>query len=238
MNFTEEINDYLKGNKFSNGIKIIVAYPEKKIITRIDYIEHIVKNKNVIHVGFADHIELINQKINKNEWLHKRLLTSAFKCLGIDINNDSISFIKANYGISDIYCHDIINDNPLQEITEQKWDYIILGEILEHTDNPVLFLKSIRQKYGKCVDNILITVPNAFELTNIEYIFRNMEFINSDHRYWFTPYTLAKVGIMSGLNIIDFICCQSYFPSNFFKKFLIKRFPILRESIVMIFGMN
>jgi len=235
MKLSDEIYDYLIGSKFSNGLRINIAHTENSIISRIDYLENISNDKKIVHVGCADHLELIHKKIRSNTWLHNRLLTSSNRCLGIDVNLEAVNFIKDNLNINDVYYHNIINDPPLSQLTAAKWDYMIIGEILEHTDNPVLFLKQVNEKYGAYVDNIVITVPNAFELANIKALFSNTEFINTDHRYYFTPYTLAKVGTMANLKMIEYIFSQSYMPKGIFSNLLLKKYPQLRESIIMTF---
>lgn len=85
----------------------------------------------------------------------------------------------------------------------QRWDYAILGEILEHIDNPVSYLNAIQQLYSDCLIRIVITVPNAWTQATMRMANRSTEIINSDHRYWFTPYTLSKVMVQAGLHLED-----------------------------------
>ena len=74
-----------------------------------------------------------------------------------------------------------------------KWDYLVAGEIVEHLDNPVEFLRLLNERYKQRVDKIIITVPNAFRINNLTFSMKGQECINTDHRYWFTPYTICKV---------------------------------------------
>ena len=53
-------------------------------------------------------------------------------------------------------------------------------------------MDAIKTNYGDCFDNIIITVPNAFWLQNLRFAFRTREGINTDHRHWFSPFTLLK----------------------------------------------
>ena len=76
---------------------------------------------------------------------------------------------------------------------------MILGEILEHVPNPVDFLKAITVKYYNKVKSIIITAPNAWGRKWEKALNNNVEFINSDHYYWFTPYTLGRVMIAGGI---------------------------------------
>jgi hypothetical protein len=58
----------------------------------------------------------------------------------------------------------------------------VAGETLEHIDNPVLFLKTLRELYKENIDYLLISVPNAFAIKNFVSVFNHLEFINTDHR--------------------------------------------------------
>ena len=206
----------------------------------MDFIEAIIKDKRVIHVGCTDHIPLIGNKIKENIWFHKRLNESAMTCLGIDINSDAIDYCKKELGYHNIYYHDIgSSSKPLQEIENSRWDYMIIGEVLEHVDNPVLFFKNILKNYS-CIEKIIITVPNAFRIENFGYVFKHRELINSDHRYWFTPYTLAKVATESGMHIEGFWFVSGLKPPrlNIIKKALLKMYPAFRETIVMVVSTN
>ena len=57
--------DYLLGRQFSNGLDVQVSDSGKYIQTRIDCLVNLVKDKNIIHVGCTDHIEIIDRKIAK-----------------------------------------------------------------------------------------------------------------------------------------------------------------------------
>lgn len=232
MIISNEINEFLKGNKFSNGVQMPIGQSEKHITFREEYICQLAENKKIIHIGCVDHIPLIVEKIKNNTWLHKLLSEKATRCLGIDINEEGISHIK-KLGYEDAVCMNIISDSIPPTISNENWDIAIMGEILEHVDNPVLFLQQLKEKFAPFVKELVITVPSALRLKNIKMIFKHKEFINTDHRYWFTPYTLAKVAASAGLKTIDFQMVNTYKPKGILTKFLLKKYPALREVIVM-----
>jgi 2-polyprenyl-3-methyl-5-hydroxy-6-metoxy-1,4-benzoquinol methylase len=91
----------------------------------------------------------------------------------------------------------------LDQITSRQWDYMILGEILEHVDNPCDFLKTLNRLYRNNVDKIIISVPNAFCFYNFRNIQNGFEMINSDHRSTFTAYTLNKILYLAGFQLDD-----------------------------------
>jgi hypothetical protein len=229
------VNDYLNGDLFDGGLTIKVAEPEKHVLYRLPFLESIVRNKRIIHVGCVDHLELINYKIIEKNWLHKILCDSSSKCVGIDINKQGIDYLIQN-GFTDVHYHDIIEDEVPSFLQNYKWDYMILGEILEHIDNPVLFLLNLRKKYSEIVSKFIITVPNAYTYMNLISLTRNVEIINSDHRYWFTPYTLGKICVKSGFRIDSyFFARKSQIKSILpFKKLVFRILPVLRDTIIMI----
>ena len=200
MKIDKETFKHLSGTEFSSSFKFKISerFTEKR---RIDLLTSICRNKKIIHLGCLDHIPLIKDKIKEKTWLHGLLTEVSDICLGIDINKEGIDYVRNELHFENIIYGDIINDETpkIQEL--EKWDYLILGEILEHIDDPVSFLNNIRRKYDKKIDQIVITVPNVLNLGNAKSLKQNIENINSDHRYWFSPFTILKVVHRAGFTI-------------------------------------
>ncbi|ACJ75793.1 conserved hypothetical protein [Thermosipho africanus TCF52B] len=229
-NAKSNLTDFLSGKLFSNGLEISIQ--ESPYFLRTELLEKICESKKIIHIGFADHKDLIIKKIENNVWLHGRILKKAAKCVGIDINKEAIEFIQKKIGIKDLYCLDVEKDDLPLEILSEKWDYILIPEVIEHVDNPVNFLKNIKNKFSNISDKIVITVPNAFKFENFLNAMKNKEVINSDHRYWFTVYTIAKVLTLSGISIENFYLANSYHNSAFYE--ITKKSPLFRDDIIVI----
>ena len=198
MKFDSGINQYITGEKFSSALQIPFSLYKFEDIDRPSKIAQIAKNKRVIHIGCCDHLPLIEEKIRKKRWLHKLLVDNTQKCIGIDINREAVDYITNNLNIKDVYCLDILKDDI--DLGNEMWDYVILGELIEHVDNPVDFLQIIKQKLQGKVKKIIITAPNVLNILYAKYMRQNVECINSDHRYWFSPYTLSKVVTLSGFS--------------------------------------
>jgi hypothetical protein len=229
------VGEYLVGKSFSNSLKVPIAQAERTIPYRMECIERIVEKKDVIHFGCADHVEIIQYKIDRNLWFHKRLMSCANKCIGIDNNPQAVDFLKSKLHIPDVYCFDIEKNDVPSEILAGHYDYLILGEIIEHVDNPVQFLQILHCKFAGFVDNIIITAPNAFSWNNFKYVFKHMELINSDHRFWFTPYTLSKVLFRAGYHEANFQLVENYRREKLpiIKKILFCRFPSFRDTVLI-----
>ena len=142
---------------------------------------------------------------------------------------EAIKAYRSEHGVS-------LEDTPLKEITETKWDYMILGEILEHVDNPVSFLSAIKNNYSDYVDKIIITVPNGLRFINFKNVIKSKEAINSDHRFWFTPYTLGKICTRAGLNVEEFFFTLDYkmFKYSIFTRILYRIYPAFLDNLIIV----
>jgi hypothetical protein len=197
MKITPEILKYARGELFSNNLEFRLERTKYEGIPRVEVIVDIVRDLNVIHVGCSDHVPLIREKIRNNKWLHKLITENAQSCIGVDNDRESIQFITNELGFSNVRYGDIMTDT-FPEIDSGKWDIAVFGEMIEHLGNPVDFLSAFRSRYGEKIRRFLISVPNIYNRSNLKNMYRYQEVINSDHRFWFTPYTIIKVLAAAG----------------------------------------
>lgn len=208
--------------------------------SRIDVLAQQVAGKQVIHVGCVDHGPAgIRKKIERGRWLHQTLSEAAERCFGVDLDDEGIGYMREQLGYTDVAAADIA-EQPCPPLMAQHWDYLLLPEVLEHIGNPVQFLEVLRRRFCDRVAEMVITVPNAFARRNFRLARRGIERINSDHRFWFTPYTLTKVVMDAGLEPRRISLC-SHGPIKrraFIANARLRRYPLLRNSIVMTAGLG
>jgi len=233
MEITDGVLEYLEGKNFSTGARFKITYPEKKLQDRISLILDIVKGKRIIDLGCTDHLEIIDSKLLSNTWLHKRVCEVASLCIGIDVNREAVEYVRSR-GYQDVFSYDILEDKDLILRYNQHYDILLAGEVIEHLDNPILFLSMLRESYKDNVDYLLVTAPNAFSGWNFIYTFKGQEVINTDHRYYFTFYTLAKILTLSGFKPIEFWLVNSAKPRKFYSKLLFTYLPGFRSKIIML----
>jgi hypothetical protein len=234
---------FLSGIDFKSDLRVKIE--DANEYNRLDFLSEKVPNKSVLHVGCADHAPVVERKMADNEWLHGILTDVASACLGIDINQAAIDELKSRHGVENIINWNIMTDPVPAEVASKHWDYVLLGEVLEHIDNPVSFLSTLREKLNQTVDTAIITVPNAWQYLNWKKALKGIEIINSDHRYWFTPYTICKVATCAGLTPTSLTMCEYHdmnkniarFSLRRLKKLLKQKFlkkkPLLRQCIVL-----
>jgi len=197
MKIDSQVLKFLNGDSFQTSLNVEIGKEKHEIISRESAITAIIKNSSVIHIGCSDHIQVINDKIKNNIWLHKLITDNATRCIGIDIDKESIEFIRNELGYQNVFHGNILTDE-FKLIRDAKWDNVVLGEIVEHLDNPVHFLKTFKEKYGENVSRFIITVPTVYNIRQFKNMLNYREVINSDHRFWFTPYTISKVLVSAG----------------------------------------
>jgi len=233
--YDDVTKDYLLGNSFSNGGIIHLTKNSSDIIYRDDYLLDIARGKNILHLGFVDHIPLINEKIEKGNWLHKKLVDVSNLCYGIDINQEGIAYIKNKYGYENLYAVDIVSDDIPADLIDTKFDYIFIPDVIEHIGNPVDFLKVIQDRFRDNAENIILTTPNAFRWNNFENSFKRIEIINTDHRFWFSPFTLSKIVTDAGykINNLGYFEHSKLSKIRIFKRFIINRYTPFRDTLII-----
>lgn len=174
----------------------------------------------ILHIGCCDHLALIDAKVRNHTWLHGLLDEACDEVIGIDINKEAVDYINSrNYSRQKIICADVTQDDISVDIA--AFDYVLLGDVIEHVDNPVYFLEKLRENLAKSgfVGKYVISTPNAF--TFLKGIYKQgIEGINSDHRYWFTPYTLAKVMYNAGIEPLEYFFADYATGNNTDNRFI------------------
>lgn len=236
MKLNENILGYIKGEQFSDNINFCIK-KDSTIPGRMEFVEQLVQGKKILHIGCLDHLPLIKGKIKKGLWFHQQLTNVASECIGIDIDQKGIDYVRSELGISNIYYGNLEQDDKIEQISSQNWDYVIFGEVIEHLDNPVFFLQKFISVYQNNFEQIIITVPNCYRLENLWGMLQNTEAINSDHRYWFSPYTICKVIYQAGLNITQLQMCKFLDLAGLREKLkdvVRNAYPIMADTIVII----
>ncbi len=234
--FSENSKAMLTGARFDAGFLSLVPVTRLPagIRDRLDLLAALVHGQRIVHVGCADHLPLIDSKIGAGTWLHARLAGSAAKVRGFDIATEAINHLFLRHEVADLHAVDVAaSATPL--ITDERWDLMVLGEIVEHLDDPIGWLSTLRRNYAGSITSLLVTVPNAWSLANFGHLLRSRECINSDHRFWFTPYTLAKVLARAGFTPER---CWTVRSAPLARRAILRRsiermLPLVREVLVM-----
>ncbi|HWH83125.1 MAG TPA: methyltransferase domain-containing protein [Burkholderiaceae bacterium] len=182
MDLDPTTRDFLNGERFSNAHRFALGNAGRAP-RRADRLVAIARGRSVLHVGCCDHLELIRAKLAQGTYLHRQLCDAAKRCVGMDTSEPGVALLH-ELGFSEVYAPD--------EVPDDAFDVCLLADVIEHVGDVVRFLASMRRYRFR---ELVVATPNAFRLRNF---LSSGELINTDHRYWFTPYTLCKVLVDAG----------------------------------------
>lgn len=233
---TDQLSRYANGEQFEN-LLVVPITQHGTIRSREAVIRERIVGKRILHIGCLDHVPLIAEKIAAGTWLHQILTKASDTCLGLDIDQSGIDLVRSEYGFENIVYADLISGDGSERFRNEYWDYAVFGEVLEHIENPVQFLSRFLELTEGRVGSVLVTVPNAFRRANWLGTLRSREKVNSDHLYWFTPYTLCRVLNRAGWKTRSIEHCEfgeSDRLSTTLKRSIIRHLPMLAEDLVAV----
>jgi len=238
MRLRDESRDYLTGQKLDRKYTLCLDCDASDFVLddRIEILRALAAGKKVIHAGCVDHDpRIVERKRAAGVWLHEILLRSAKRCYGVDTSAKGIAYLRDVLGHGDVEQLDI-RAGPSPSLAAEAWDLLLLPEILEHQNDPVSFLRDVRRTFAGNVRELVVTVPNGFHERNFRMARRGREHVNSDHRYWFTPYTLARVLTEAGFVVQELKACMRSRPqrekAGLLQRSRLKRHPLLRSNLV------
>ena len=201
-----QIDRFLTGASFCDDL----AY-RPQIISHVqdrgDLLTSWVSGRRVLHVGFADHVPLIASRIRDGSWLHARLSASANACLGIDISTDGVATARS-LGFVNVLVLDIFSPQAPARLAKWNPEMVLVPDVIEHLPNPAAFLRRLVDSLPQAL--FVVTVPNALSLRNTVQTFRGVVRINTDHRSWFSPFTLQKILADAGLKADSLHACPVF----------------------------
>lgn len=155
--------------------------------------------RRVLHLGCVD-AGLVEDRFARGELMHQKLVKVAAELWGADIDGEGIAFLREQ-GFGNLFAGDIIDGIP--ELESQSFDVIVASEVLEHLDNPGLFLDAVRNLMTPSRTELIVTVPNAYRLDSLLSMWRGVENVHPDHNYWFSYYTLTNLLRKRGFEIAE-----------------------------------
>ncbi len=128
-----------------------------ELVQRVDFVKAMCAGKKVLHLGCANYPYTRNS-IENEMLLHFDLEKIAGDLYGFDFDQPGLD-ILAKSGTKNLYRADLerLEDVPLSE----TFDVIVAGEIIEHLNNPGLFLNGIR-RFMNSETRIIVTTVNAY----------------------------------------------------------------------------
>jgi SAM-dependent methyltransferase len=128
-----------------------------ELVQRLDFIREVCKGKKVLHLGCTNY-PYTQEAIDSDMLLHFELEKISDKVYGFDYDQAGLD-ILAGHGTTDLYRADL---EKLEDVEfNETFDVIIAGEMIEHLNNPGLFLEGIK-RFMNDKTLLVITTINAY----------------------------------------------------------------------------
>jgi cyclopropane fatty-acyl-phospholipid synthase-like methyltransferase len=165
-----------------------------RVVSRVPEILRICAGRRVLHLGCSDMPYTLQRG---DQLVHKQLarVTRPDDLWGIDISAEGVHLLR-QMGFENTIC-----GNVEELVAPRDWprfDVIVAGEIIEHLNNPGLFLQSVRDLMTIGTE-LVITTVNATAIRGALYACLRKERVNPDHNYYFSYRTLTQLLNKHGL---------------------------------------
>lgn len=172
----------------------------KTVPDRFPVIEQYIRQGAILDLGCVDartQKETSQSRIDhKPNLLFKRMVETNKDTLGIDIDAEGVEVLKKmgyQAAVGDVETMDL----------GRQFDTIVAGEIIEHLENPGLFLRNMR-RHLKPGGVLIVSTPNPFYQGQVWKIWRyGNPAVHEDHTNWQDPTTLHALLKRTGFEVID-----------------------------------
>jgi hypothetical protein len=156
--------------------KILISRP----VDRISFIRKICTGKTILDLGAMDETAFLLKR-GQGTWLHEELTKVAKQVVGLD-NSSSIpqnGLVTANNAA--IHRGDIMKLDAWLNCNALNPDVVVAGELIEHLENPLLFLQSIKSNPALAGKTLVLSTPNATAIHNCLIGLFSRESTHHDH---------------------------------------------------------
>src|SRR5436190_3290363 len=176
-----------------------------QLVQRVEFIKKHCTGKRVLHLGCTNW-PYTGEAIENNVLLHFELEKTAGEFYCFDYDQQGLD-VLADAGAKNLYRADLekLDDLDLNE----TFDVIVAGEMIEHLNNPGLFLSGI-QRFMNAGTQLVITTVNAYSgLRFAIYGLRGKggtaEPVHPDHVAYYSYSTLKLLVERQNLQVDEFL---------------------------------
>lgn len=197
----------MNSNRFAPSYVPLERLPVPRPVDRIPFIKNDCKGKVVLDLGAMDETAYA-AKQGHGTWLHEEIAEVAAQVMGMDISSlvppDGLRTGKN----SAIHPGNIMQLGAWLNSRDFSPDIIVAGEIVEHLENPLMFLKGMKAIDRLQGKTLILTTPNATALHNCLIGLLSRESTHHDHLCIFsykTLYTLCSRSGFAGWEIVPYV---------------------------------
>jgi len=175
--------------------RVLLAKRRGRIPDTLAFLLEFVRGRSALDVGVVEHDA---DRVRLPTFKHRIVAENAAVSVGIDILDAGIEQLR-QHGYNVRVC-DATSDTDLG----QRFERVVLGDIIEHVDNPVALLR-FAARHLAAEGRILVATPNPFFVMHLLSSLRQGVFIaNAEHVSWITPTMALELAHRSGLELVEY----------------------------------
>ena len=171
-----------------------------ELVNRDEFLLDYCRGKDVIHLGCCDS-PYCQERYIAGDLFHLKLMETAKTVMGIDIDEQSIKFLK-QAGINNLIVENVENIDI--NLINNDFQIILAGEIMKHLTNPGLFLKGIAEIANKNCELIITTINTPTLKSFIRSLCKKEE-VHDDHVCYYSIRTLTQLLNKFDMSIIKHV---------------------------------
>lgn len=176
-----------------------------QLVQRLPFIMESCKGKKVLHLGCTNY-PYTEDAIEKSMLLHFELEKAAGQIYGMDFDQAGLD-ILASHGSRNLVRADLEHLDELD--LDETFDVVVAGEMIEHLNNPGLFLNGIRRFMGPGSELLLTTINAYCGMRFAQYGLRGrggrLEPVHPDHVAYYSYSTLKLLVERHKLHVETFL---------------------------------
>ena len=184
--------------------------PVPRPVDRLRFIGERCYKRRVLDLGALDETAY-KTKQGTEYWLHNIISRNANSVIGIDSSPLVPIEGLQTFKNARIVRGDAHNPAACAELIDFRPEVVVAGELIEHLENPLLFLKALREVSSLRGAELLITTPNATALHNCAIACLSMESTHRDHMLILSYKTLTTLLTRAGFTRWQIVPYRSQF---------------------------
>jgi 2-polyprenyl-3-methyl-5-hydroxy-6-metoxy-1,4-benzoquinol methylase len=131
-----------------------------RYVSRIDYLRASSRGKRVLHLGCSSG-RFIHDRVQRASLLHSVLHEEARELYGIDLDHDSLVWMREQMGFQNLYECDVERLDELR--LNERFDVVLAGDLVEHLTRPGALLDGVK-RFVRPGGQFILSTVNAFGL--------------------------------------------------------------------------
>jgi 2-polyprenyl-3-methyl-5-hydroxy-6-metoxy-1,4-benzoquinol methylase len=168
----------------------------RRLVDREAFILDRCRGKRVLDIGCIDH-PFLEARLADGSWLHAKIVAVAREVVGVDSAERDMAAVRGRPDVGRMIVGDA---ERLDALALEPFEVVVAGEIMEHLNNPGLFLASAHTVLA-AQGELVISVPNAFCLRRLLRIPSGYEKVHPDHVAYYSHATLSRLLRRAGYQI-------------------------------------